>query len=355
MKITDIEIRPLIMKLTDPYTIAYETIENAENMLLFIRTSSGLTGLGLAAPDLPVTGETMATVEDVTRRIIAPALHGRDPMRLTRLMTTLKRQIKDHPSALAMVDMALYDLLGKFAGLPVWKLLGGFRDRIRTSMTIGILDVAETVERAKTHVAEGFSCLKIKGGLDVDQDVERMIRVREAVGKKIQLRFDANQGYTSDQAERFVHEAEALADIQLIEQPTHRDDTRSLGRVTRRVSVPIMADESLMGLRDVYRLARRQRVDMVNIKLMKVGGIIEARQIHAVAHAADLKVMVGCMDEAQLGIAAGLHFALSSPNVQYADLDGHIGLSDDITEGAVLLKRGVLYPNPRPGFGLHLE
>jgi L-alanine-DL-glutamate epimerase-like enolase superfamily enzyme len=354
VRVTGIETWRVEMRLEEPYTIAYETIETTTNIFLRMITQGGITGLGCAAPDLEVCGETPEGAEEAFSSIVAPALRGRDPLQRLRLLESLgRRLLPDHPSVLAAVDMALHDLLGKVAGQPTRIILGGFRRRILAAITIGIDDEALVAERARELVASGIRALKLKGGRSVDADVARVRRVREIVGPRVQLRFDANQGYGVEDALRFIQETRPC-NLELLEQPTPRRQPDLLGAVTRGVGVPVMADESLMSLRDAFRIARRDLADMVNVKLQKVGGIEEARRIDSVARAARLETMVGCMDEAGLAIAAGLHFALAHPNVAYADLDGHIGLVGDPTASAVTIRDGYLEPAPGPGLGVTL-
>lgn len=353
MRITRVEAWPVEMKLAEPYTIAYETVTSTTNVFLRVETNQAITGYGCAAPDKVITGETPETVLQAISDVAETELKGADPLRAARIVERLRQHLKDQPSAIAMVDMAIHDILGKVGRIPLWKVLGGFRTCFKTSVTIGILPSAETVEKARDWVSQGFTALKIKGGVDVESDIERVRLVREAVGPNVELRFDANQGYTVEQTLRFV-EGARLVRLELIEQPTAQRELDLLGRVTKEVSLPIMADESLMNLVDAFRLARRDLVDMVNVKLMKVGGIYESSLINAVARSAGLEVMVGCMDEAALGIAAGLHFALARPNVAYCDLDGHIGLEGDPSDGAVIVRNGVLYPTNRPGLGFDM-
>ena len=347
MRITRVAYRAVEMPLGEPYAISYETIETASNVFLRIETADGITGHGCAAPDLAVTGETVESVTARCRDVVEPTLRGEDALLRNHLLQSLATPLRHDPSALAAVDMALHDIVGKRAGLPLWQLIGGCRDRIPTSVTIGILPLAAAVDVARRRVAEGFRALKIKGGVSLDEDVERVFRIREAVGPDVELRFDANQGFTVEEAARLV---ERTFEARL-EQPTPRGNPEQLGAVSELISIPVMADESLLGLRDAFHIAAGSMADMVNIKLMKVGGIAQAQHVNSVARAAGLEVMVGCMDESALAIAGGLHFALSRPNVMYADLDGHFDLANDPGHGAVILERGELRPTGAPGLG----
>lgn len=350
MKVTHIELAPVHMEMEQGYTIAYESVSKTDNIFLCLETNTDLRGYGCAAPDFAVAHERAEETLHATQPIISSLLTGRDPLQRAAIVEALRQPLKDYPSARAMVDMALYDLLGKAAGLSLHYLLGGYRKYISTSITIGILDMDKTLTLARHYVEQGFSALKIKGGKDVELDIARVRALRKQLGAKIELRFDANQGYCANDALRFI-EGIKKDNVKLLEQPTAKNDYDLLGRITRKAPIPIMADESMMGLKDVFKLAKGDLVDMVNIKLMKTGGISNAIQMNAVARAAGIEAMVGCMDESALAIAAGLHLALSSANITHADLDGHLGLKNDPAHGAVILKKGRLYPTGRPGLG----
>jgi L-alanine-DL-glutamate epimerase-like enolase superfamily enzyme len=353
MKIIRVESWQVPLTLEEPYTIAYGTFDQTTNVFLRIETDNGINGFGAAGPDAEVTGETAETVFRALREVAAPALAGRDPLRTLAILQEIRPRLSAQPSALAAVDMALYDLLGKVCGQPLWVILGGCRECLPTSVTIGILPVEETVRRARDRVGEGFTSLKIKGGLDVEADIERLIRVREAVGLDIELRFDANQGYTVQAAVRFAR-AVGQANVAFLEQPTPKGAPELLGQVSRAVDLPVMADESLTSLQDAFHLTRHSLAALFNVKLMKVGGIAEALAIDALAVATGLGIMVGCMDESALSIAAGLHFALARPGVRYADLDGHLGMQGDPARGGPTLRQGVLFPSDKPGLGVEV-
>ncbi|MCB9058825.1 MAG: dipeptide epimerase [Calditrichae bacterium] len=349
MKITHLECWAQDLTINEPYTIAYETVSHCTNVFLRAETDSGISGWGCAAPDAVITGETGGSVVQAYNDFIFPLLKDFDPFRYASAAEQIKKQLVKQPSACAMADMLLYDLMARKAGEPLYKFLGGFRDFIPTSITIGILPVEETLKKAKQFIKSGFSILKIKGGCNVEDDIRKLNLVRQKMGPQIEIRFDANQGYNLEQAIEFIRETKD-AEIELLEQPTDKMNEELLGQVTKNVDIPVMADESLMNLKDVFRLTANNFTDMINIKLMKAGGITEAMHINSVAKAAGVESMIGCMDESALAISAGLHFALSRPNISYADLDGHLDLQDDPFAGTVILKEGVLYPVDANGF-----
>jgi L-alanine-DL-glutamate epimerase-like enolase superfamily enzyme len=351
MRIVRVEVRRLPLTLRESYTIAYETIHSVDNVLVRLVTDGPHVGLGISAPDHGVTGETVAASEAALRDVVAPLLTGEEGLRRALLTEQLIEGIPDLPATRAAVDMALYDLLGKHAGVPVWRLLGGYRASIPTSVTLFISPVADAVHRARAFAADGFRALKIKGGVDVDEDIARVLAIRRAVGDDLELRFDANQGYTADDAGRFFEATRAVG-LTVLEQPTPADQLGAMREVVGLVGTPVMADESILSLTDAFRFARRDAMDMINLKLPKVGGLDAAVLINGVARAAGLEVMVGCGDEAALSIASGLAFALSRRNVELADLDGHLDFDDDPTAGCVHLRGGVLWPDEAPGFGI---
>ncbi|TXF90319.1 dipeptide epimerase [Neolewinella aurantiaca] len=347
MRITSVDYERHDLRLTEPYTIAYETIDRATNFILYLGTDRGIVGMGCAAPDMGVTGETAAEVEEAIRSVISPALLGQNPLRYAWLLESLGGRLKS--SALAMADLALHDLIAKIADVPLYQLMGGYRDCIATSVTITILPMAETMDKAAEFVGQGFGIIKVKGGLDVDLDLARLRSIRKKY-PKIALRFDGNQGYSLDEALRFVTDAQSIG-VEILEQPTSVEDEEHMGEVSLGGTLPVMADESLKTLKDAFRLTRHDFTDMINIKLQKVGGLAPALHINSVARAAGNEVMIGCLDECGLGIAAGLHFALSRPNVLFADLDGHLDFVDDPFTDLFTLEKGILRPNGKAGLG----
>lgn len=350
MKITKVHFQKYRLKLQQPYTIAYEVVEEAVNFVLQIETDRGIVGWGCAAPDVPVTGETPEMLELAIKNVIEPFLKGKNPFTYARLMLELQALLPKQTSALSMVDNALFDILAKKADVPLYQFLGGYRDKIETSITIGICSIEETMESAADFVSQGFNILKIKGGLDVEKDIERMLLLHDKY-PNLKLRFDGNQGYSVEQAVHFVKKTER-AGIDILEQPTKVNQDEKLGAVTKRVHIPVMADESLKSLADTFRLVSKERVNMINIKLMKVGGILEATHINSVAKSNGIEVMIGCIDESALGIAAGLHFALSRPNIHFADLDGHLDFKADPFSGLFHLENGWMRPTERAGLGV---
>lgn len=352
MQITHIQVTPVELKLAHPYQSAYHAqIDRTAAVFIRVDTRQGQTAWGCAAFVPAVSGEML---EEVTRtcRACADRALELNPLNIEHALSELAPIAGPMHHVLCAFDIAFHDLMGLAAGMPIHRLLGGYRYRIQTSITVGIASVQETVELARARARRGFRILKLKGGLDPQQDVERVHAVANAL-PHLTLRLDADQGYTAQQA---IDVARALEGrLEFLEQPTPAGDLEALSQVAQRSQVPILADESLDGPSAALQIAGRRMAHGINVKLSACGGLRCATQIDAIARAARLSTMVGCINEPALLIAAGIGFALSSPNVQYGDLDGHIDLIGDPTAHSFRLEEGWLIASDVPGLGCNVE
>jgi o-succinylbenzoate synthase len=328
MGIKQIEIYTVSLRYSEPFRIAAGTSSENHNIIVKILTDYDVIGWGESSPSKRVTGETPETVIKTLDRI-APKLIGMCPLGTERGIELMDSVVEGNPAAKAAVDMALHDILGKTAKEPLFRIIGGYRTKVLTDITLSIKSPEEMAKDAAKAVKKGFKALKIKVGINPAEDVERIKLIREAVGDDVQLRVDANQGWTPSRAIVTLNKI-AEYDIQFAEQPVPAEDLQDLVTVRKKSPVPIMADESVHSPEDALRLVRAEAVDFINIKLMKSGGILKARKIAAIAEAAGVPCMIGCMGESEIGIAAGTHLAAAVKNIQYADLDSDILLKDKL-------------------------
>lgn len=355
MLIKSVDAIPLELNLKEPFSVANETVDVGINIFIKVETDSGIIGWGCATPD-SVTSETKDSVMSAFNTVLKDLLIGKDPTRIHMLHENIDEKLKGNPSLIAGINIALYDILGKEADMPLFRLLGGYRDKIETSVTIGLNPPDVMVQRAKEFISQGFTCLKIKCGMDPNQDIEVVLEIRDTVGPNIKIRLDANAGYSVEQALKVIQTLENLgADIEMLEQPTPAEYLYSLKEVTARCPVPIMADETVLTLRDSLKFVKMEIADMINIKLMKIGGITNAIKANIYAELADIPVMVGCMNESMGAMAAGVHFACAFKNVQYADLDSALDFEKDVVRGGATYKDGFVIPSEEPGLGIEVD
>ena len=352
MQITHVEVVPVELSLCLPYRTAYQPeIDRVTVVFVRVETRQGQVAWGCAAFDPGLTGETL---EDVIQACRACGDRARDlsPLNTEYALEELAQLTESTPSVLCAFDLVLHDLLGLAARMPLYRLLGGYRNRIQTSATIGLAPEAEAVQLARDRARQGFRILKVKGGLDPDEDVRRVRAIHEAL-PNLTLRLDADGGYTIPQALDVARALEGR--LEMLEQPTPAADLKGLRQVTRHSPVPILADQSVVGPTSALEIAASRAADGLSVKLATCGGLRCARQVDTIARAAQIATMVSCVHEPALLTAAGLSFALSSPNVRYGDLDGHLDLIGDPTVPGFLLQEGWLIATDVPGLGCTVD
>lgn len=355
IRIVAAEALPITFRLAEGYRIAGQSFTTADNVILKLSTSDGRTGFGCAAPAEEVTGESGQACRRTCREVVVPLARGADASDRDGINARARAAAPTAPAARAALDIALCDLMAQRAGVPLARLLGMRRDRLPTSITLGIGDPGDVLRKARRHVADGFRCLKLKVGEDWAADATLVRRLRETLGPDVVLRADANQGYSETEALRFL-EAVGGTGLELIEQPIGAANLAGMARLVAATRIPIMADEAVRSAEEARAVVEARAAHLVNIKLMKSGGLGIGMEIARVTHEAGLGAMVGCMDESRIGIAAALHLALAAPGVERADLDGHLDLVDDVARGGVRIQDGYVIPDlDKPGLGVSVD
>jgi len=343
--------------LLKPFKTALRTVHTAYAVYVEITCEDGCVGRGEAVPTHVITGDSMGSILYVINEVIAPQLIGLDSRNRERLFKQLNELIVGNTSAKAAIDMAIYDLIGQRAGLPLFEFLGGYRRELETDFTVSLNEPTEMADDAARYVASGFNVLKVKVGIGlIAEDIARIEAIRKRVGPETKIRLDANQGWEAKEAVRAIGLMEdAGLGIELIEQPVRAADIIGLKYVTVNTLTPIMADESVFSARDALLILQNRAADLINIKLMKSGGIHEALKINTLAQSYGVECMVGSMIETKLGITAAAHFAASQPNVTRFDFDAPLMLQEDIVSGGIVYEGRKIYLPGKPGLGLDCE
>ena len=357
MKIHSIELKTVAIPLRKPFKTALRTVHTAYSTYVVITTDEGKTGWGEAPPTHVITGDSMASIAYAIEEVMAPNLIGMDIRNRTELFAVLHQTLIGNTSAKAAVDMAIHDLLGKLAGLPLYQFLGGQRNQLDSNFTVSVNDPVEMADDAFQYVEEGFTTLKVKVGIGSSElDVERVKAIRNRVGPSVKIRLDANQGWQPKEAVRTIAAMEdAGLSIELVEQPVHAQDIEGLCYVTQHSLTPVMADESVFSARDALRVLQCGAADLINIKLMKSGGIHEALKINALAESYGVECMVGSMIETKLGITAAAHFAASQPNITRCDFDAPLMLCGDPVIGGVTYVGQAIQLSEATGLGIQID
>jgi len=322
------------VKLKEPFVISLGSFTHANNVVVVIRTDTGMTGFGECSPFMPINGESMETCL-VVGEYLSRSLLGKDPLNIVANATLMEQVIYGNSSIKSAFDIAMYDLAAQEAGLPLYAFLGGKNDKVlETDYTVSLGNKFKMAQDALWIKEQGYQAIKVKLGESLDKDLERIRMIREAVGMEIPLRIDANQGWDTQNA---IATLQALGPfhIQHCEEPIPRWNFMDLPLVRSQSPIAIMADESCSDHHDAKRLIDLQACDQINIKLGKSSGIFQALKIIRLAEEAKMHLQIGGFLESRLAFTAAAHLALVSDNIHYCDFDTPLMFTEDPVSGGI--------------------
>jgi len=354
MKITDIRLGMLRVPLKTPFKTALRTVDTVVDVVVQVHTDTGHIGWGEAPATAVITGDTHGSIIEAITTCIAPRLIGRQVADLNRNCTLVQSSMIHNTSAKAAVEIALYDLWAQLHNAPLYQMLGGGEPVITSDITISVDHIDKMVADSLSALERGFESLKIKVGKDIGLDIERVKAIHAAVDGRALLRLDANQGWTAKQAVFAMNVLEnAGVELELLEQPVKADDIAGLKYVTDRVNTPVMADESAFSPLQAIDLIQQRAADIINIKLMKTGGLSNAIRVADIAALHGVPCMIGCMLESSISVAAAVHLAVAKSDViTKIDLDGPSLCAFNPVTGGVNFNESEITISDAPGLGI---
>ncbi len=371
MKITRVEIIPVSIPFAKPMVMSGGPVKCADAVVLKIHTDEGITGVAETGDtSLWYMGESQDSIMSNLINVFVPQiLIGEDPFNIEKIVARMDKVARANNQSKAVVDYALHDLMGRALGVPLYKLLGGLSNpKIPLAFVMSSGTPEQVGAEAKKLVKAGFKGLKLKVGAHTpDEDIELVGALRAAVGSKIKIMIDANGGWVYHQA-LYVLQRVARYDVYVAEQPVPWWDIDGLARLRRKVDVPIFPDESARELNDLIKIIEKEAADGLFLKIPKAGGILKAQKWVAIAQAANLPVMCGCMIDSGLGAACTAQFLAATEWIGKIEQEA-IGplnlynipdtvstpLKNDLAVKVPRYEGGFLYPPDGPGIGVELN
>jgi len=355
MKISSIRTSILKAPLKKPFITSLRRVDTLEDLVVIVECDDGSVGYGEGAPAPVITGETMGSMI-ATIEYIKPYILGKEIEDFDTILNIMHNLILKNTTAKSALEIALYDLKAKAVKQPLYQMLGGTQTHFKTDITISMGEVDKMIEDSLDAVSLGYDTLKIKIGDNPQKDIERVKAIHNALDKHIKLRLDANQGWTAKESITLLHALEKENIIaQFIEQPVPADDIEGLRYIKERVQTPLLADESIFGVKDARRLLEMQAIDYVNIKLAKTAGITQALELADLSKEFGVKCMMGCMLEGPISVAAGVHVASAKADViTMLDLDAVSLLTSHPVETSIVFNESEIILSDSAGLGVSL-
>ena len=354
--IQSVELYKLFVPLKEPFVISLGPIHNVQNIIVIIRTQDGCAGYGECSPYMSINGESIDTCF-IVGQYFAKVLKGKSALAIATCTEIMDKTIYANSSIKSAFDMALHDIAAQHAGVPLYRFLGGDKNKVlETDMTVSIGEPEKMKNDAIRFKAEGFPAIKVKLGGTKEDDVARIKAIREGIGSEHPLRIDANQGWQTAAYAIEVLQALAEYNIEHCEEPISRYRFMELSKVSAASPIPIMADESCGDEWDAERLIQLKACQMFNIKLGKSGGFFKGKKIAELGAAAGMHMQVGGFMESRLGMTASAHLALSNQHIVHCDFDTPLMFTEDPVIGGIkYLEKGVINVPDVPGLGAVID